>query len=413
MALGELGERAVAHLHLQRRYGEREQQRRRGARGEDRVAHDRTRPALPERSARSIGVVAAQAAEQPSQSRGDRRRPAGLIGTAAGQRDQRRQQRRRRDDRDRDDQDRAERHRAHRHRVDDEQPRERDDDGQARERHRDARGGQRGRARRVGILAGGDLLAITGEHEQRVVDRDADADHRRHVGDEHAHARHQRERVDQRTGDRHRDDPERDGQQRRGDRAEDRQQDQQDDGEPDRLGRGEVLLGEVLHARPQRALADEVGHDRRVWIGVQDPELLAKVDGDVDRIAVGDRRAERDDQRADTVTVDARERCSSRGGGEVDLRGRAGRRADLGDRRTDLRWGGVLSRDEHGGQRRGLSGLEVPLDGVLHSHRLRAGDIEAATAEVVGLAHGERDGGEDDERPRSEDQTAATADQAI
>ena len=91
----------------------------------------------------------------------------------------------------------------------------------------------------------------------------------------------------------------------------------------------------------------------------------------------------------------------------------AGRGADLGDRRAELRRRGVLARDEHGGERGGLRGVEVPLDGVLDGHRLRAGDIEAATAEVIGLAHGERDRGEHDERPRSEDQPAATADQSV
>ena len=50
-------------------------------------------------------------------------------------------------------------------------------------------------------------------------------------------------------------------QRRRGERAEDGEQDQQHDREAGRLGLGEVLLGEVLHPGPQRALADEVGRD--------------------------------------------------------------------------------------------------------------------------------------------------------
>ncbi len=111
--------------------------------------------------------------------------------------------------------------------------------------------------------------------------------------------------------------------------------------------------------------------------------------------------------------VDGCERCSSRRGGKLDLGGRARRGADLGERLADLRRRGVLARDEHRSQRGGLCGVEVPLDRTLHGDRLRAGDVEAATAEVIGLASGERDRSGDDERPRDEDQPATTADQAV
>ena len=57
----------------------------------------------------------------------------------------------------------------------------------------------------LGLAAGGDLLAVAGDDEQRVVDRHADADHRRHVGHEDRHLHHLREREDQRAGDEHRD----------------------------------------------------------------------------------------------------------------------------------------------------------------------------------------------------------------
>ena len=66
----------------------------------------------------------------------------------------------------------------------------------------------------------------------------------------------------------------------RGERAEHREQDHQDDREAGALGGLEVLLGEVLHAGPERLLADEVELNlpRRP---VREPELVAHVGGGV------------------------------------------------------------------------------------------------------------------------------------
>ncbi len=183
------------------------------------------------------------------------------VDAPAQQRDQRRQQRRGGEHRDRDHEHRAERHRADRGVVEHPQPGQRDDHGQAGEQHRHSRRRHRDRARILGRAAGRDLLAVAGDDEERVVDGDADPDHRRHVGHEDRHLHHLREAEDQRAGDQHRADAERQRQQRGGERAEDRQQDQQHDREARRLGLGEVLLGQVLHRGPQRALADQVRRD--------------------------------------------------------------------------------------------------------------------------------------------------------
>ena len=51
------------------------------------------------------------------------------------------------------------------------------------------------------VAAGVALLAVAGEDEERVVDRDPDPDHRGHVGDEDRGRHLQRDEVDQGAGD--------------------------------------------------------------------------------------------------------------------------------------------------------------------------------------------------------------------
>ena len=199
VARRELAQRAVAEVQRERRDGERQQHRGGAGGGEHRAAHDPRGPALPEAD-RALGAAARRrrpsprAASRPTARRARARR-------RAGRRHQRRQQRRGREHRHRDDEDRAERHRAQRGRVDEPQAGERDDHGHAGEGDREP-----GRRQRVARAASGsrpalDLLAVAGEHEQRVVDGDADADHRRHVGHEDRHLGRPREQVDQRAGD--------------------------------------------------------------------------------------------------------------------------------------------------------------------------------------------------------------------
>ena len=86
-------------------------------------------------------------------------------------------------------------------------------------------------------------------------------------------------------------------QRRGGQRAEDGQQDQQDDREADALGAGEVFLGEVDHARPERALADQVHLDLAVVAPVGQAELAPQLLADVGRVELVDAGDERDDHR--------------------------------------------------------------------------------------------------------------------
>ena len=145
------------------------------------------------------------------------------------------------------------------------------------------------------------LLAVAGEDEERVVDRDPDPDHRGHVGDEDRGRHLQRDEVDQRAGDDHADEAERQRQRRGGERAEDDEQDQGDDREAARLGLGEVFLGELLHPGPDRRLPGQVGGDAA--LGGAGIEVFAQGRGGVDQLVGGAVAAQRQ-QRA------CRSRCS-------------------------------------------------------------------------------------------------------
>ena len=179
----------------------------------------------------------------------------------AEHRDQRRQQRRRGQDRDGDDGHRPQRHRAQRLVVDHPEAGEGDDHGEAGEGDGEARGRERLGARLALGEAGFALLAVAGEDEQRVVDRDPDPDHRGHVGDEDRLVHLQRDEVDEGAGDEDADEAERQRQRRGGERAEDDEQDDRDDREAARLGLREVLLRDLLHPGPDRRLSDQVGGD--------------------------------------------------------------------------------------------------------------------------------------------------------
>ena len=203
----------------------------------------------------------------------------------------------RREDRDGHDDDRAEGHRPDRGGVDEEQAGQRDDHREPGERPRPRRRcAWRFAAPPPGLAPGADLLAVAGEDEERVVDRHADADHRGDVGGEHRHVHRLGEEVDRRAGDHHAREAERQRQGRGGERAEDGEQDQQHDREAGGLRRLEVLLGEVLHAGPQRLLADEVGLGAVLGGAVADAELLAEVDGEVGGLVLVAGHVERGDR---------------------------------------------------------------------------------------------------------------------
>ena len=200
--------------------------------------------------------------------------------------EQRRQQRRGREHRDGDDEDRAERHRAQRGRVDSHRPASetitvRPEKATATPEVAIARPrGSRARA-------GADLLAVAREHEQRVVDGDADADHRRHVASRRPTCSiWQRE---QRRSARRSPSPRR----RRGASGSSAAASEPNTasrisstiGKPVDSAFARSSLREVLHARPT-ARPGRRGASRPAAGGrVGDAEPRAQVDGDVDRVA--------------------------------------------------------------------------------------------------------------------------------
>jgi hypothetical protein len=188
---------------------------------------------------------------------------------------------------------------------------------------------------------------------------------------------------------------------RRGQRAEDREQNEQHDREADLLSALEVLLREVLHARPERLLAHEVRLHAAAHLG---PELVMEVHRHVGGLVLVAVHLERDDR--------------DRGGLGAALRGRRGALAQrhvgklVGDaaHAVDLRRhrGGVGARlaGKHDGEVLALSALEA-LDVGFHDLRLRAGHLEPAAREVLGLTRCEREGREDHHHPGGEDKPPA------
>ena len=255
----------------------------------------------------------------------------------------------------------------------------------------------------------GHLLAVAGDDEQGVVDGDADPDHRRHVGHEDRHLHRLREHVDQGAGDEHGDEAERERQRGRGERAEDEQQDDQDEREPGGLGLGEILLRELLHRRPQRALADERRRDA-VAGAVAGAEVLAQVDGEVGGGVLVDGDAQRDDHRpaggGPPVGLGAG------GGGERDALDGRDAVADPRDRGAELRRRRAGLRHQHRGELRARHAREAG-QRLVDGGRRRAGDAEAAAREVLGLAGGERERGEQDHRPSDQDEPPAAAEEAV
>ena len=83
------------------------------------------------------------------------------------------------------------------------------------------------------------------------------------------------------------------GQQRRQHGAEDGEQDDQDRREAGALGLREVLLLELLHAGPQRLLADHVGLHA---VGdLADLDLVAQIDGGLEDLVAGAGDGQRED----------------------------------------------------------------------------------------------------------------------
>jgi hypothetical protein len=285
------------------------------------------------------------------------------------------------------------------------------------------------------------LLAISGQHEQRVVDRDADPDHRRHVGHEDRHLGRAAEEVDERARDDHRTGAQRERQDRGGERPEHGEQHERDDREPPPLRDLDVLLRRLLQRRPQRALPDEVQRD--VLVRLAGGDRLAEVPRDVGRVPIRNRSLERDHDRprrgggarrlaaggagrrriavcgGGAGAFGTARRAHLRGGaalgilGERDARHLLGRSVEALERGAKVRAGRSPLGPEDRGERRPRLLGELDLQPVLDGLRLRAGDAEPAAGQMVGLLRRERDRGEEREDPRAEHHRAMAAQERV
>ena len=249
-----------------------------------------------------------------------------------------------------------------------------------------------------------DLLAVAREHEQRIVDRHADPDHRGDVRDEDRHLGGLRQSPDRRARERHAPEAERERQGGRGERAEDGEQDDEHDREAGLLGRCEVPLAEVLHAGPQRLLADEVERDA-VPRAVLDVEMTAQSRHCVGRLVLAAGQPHRDE--GHPAVADAAKRRQRGRPRQPDSRltpGRAAQPADGCSHRAVVRARACLDdRCELLPLRAG----EGPKRGV-GALRARSGNDEPAARQVVGLPQRERYGRDDRREPhRDDDRTAA------
>jgi hypothetical protein len=126
-----------------------------------------------------------------------------------------------------------------------------------------------------------EAAAVASDHEERVVDGDADPDHRRHVRDVDRDLEWAGEQERDRACDGDGCDCDPDRHRGRKQRAERCEQDRDDEREPDQLGGRELLARDLLEVRPHRTLADDAG--RRPF-GVSD-DLVAQVGRKVVQVA--------------------------------------------------------------------------------------------------------------------------------
>ena len=186
------------------------------------------------------------------------------------------------------------------------------------------------------------------------------------------------------------------------------QQDQQHDREAGRLGRLQVLLRQVLHARPERLLAHEVRlhpvAGRRACA-----DVLAQVHGHVGQVVAlaGGGERHHGDGAAAGLALGGRLRPLA----QLDV-GRARRDpVDALDLRADVRRGRRRPLRQHHCQRLALRALEA-LERVIDRLGPGARHVEAPAGEVLGLPGGKGRGGEQQDQPRSEHEPATTLEES-
>ena len=241
-----------------------------------------------------------------------------------------------------------------------------------------------------GVTTGTQFFTKPHEDEERIVDRQCDAEHRHRRRHEHRHRGVHRQQVDQSHRHDNRADAEHEWHGCRGQRAEHREQHNQDDRKVPLLGLGDVVLGGLRRGRAERALPDDVQLDLAVLdlagVLALDPDLLAELLGDVDRAGVLEVQLQGDDVRP--VGLGCR---LLRVGHHRDA-GHFGRDAlQLRDRDVHVVKRRVCARGRDQRQRRGALIGEVLLELALHPQRLRPLDLETPAGEVTGLVHCEID----------------------
>ena len=196
-------------------------------------------------AALALGAQADQRHAQPQEARAEDRQQGG-------------QERHRGEDRDERDEQSADAHRADERQRDQHEAGEPDRHGHAREQHRVAGGAHRDAQRLALVRAAHELLAEAVDHEQRVVDRDRDADQRDEVGhvDGHVHLVRQDPQQAERDGHGARRHQQRHERRRRG--AEDDQQHEHRDRDGDLLAALQVGVEDRLQVVVDRDLAADV-----------------------------------------------------------------------------------------------------------------------------------------------------------
>ncbi|CAB4726599.1 unannotated protein [freshwater metagenome] len=162
-------------------------------------------------------------------------------------------------------------HRAQEGLREDQQAGHRGGDGETGEEHGPSRGrhggaDRGGRGVRVVERQRGQLLAEAADHEERVVDRETDAEQRDDVDREDRDLGKRRHDPHDREGAQHRDQPHEGRHEGGDDAAEDQQREQHDDRHRDQLGTLEVLAGVVVDVAVDGEGAGDVGLET---VGVQ------------------------------------------------------------------------------------------------------------------------------------------------
>ena len=144
---------------------------------------------------------------------------------------------------------------------------------------------------------------------------------------------------------------------------------------------------------------------------VADPQPVAQVDGHLGGAVLVDLGAQRDDDRAAAARPARRPARARRPAIDTPSTGPAAA-ATRSTAAVSCSGAGARRGDEHGGEL-GPGDAREAVERAGDLRRLRAGDVEAAAGEVLGLAGGERDGRDEDGGPGDQDEAPAAAEQAV